>query len=152
VQADLLRAEDGSQVWGERYNRKLSDVFAVQEQIAKEIAANLRFKLTGAETRALSKRHTENIRAYQDYFIGWSHLQRRTGPDHFTAISYFEKAIEEEPDYALAYAALTEAYVSLTIRGFIGPVEGHRKTEEAARKALSLDPNLAEAHVAIAEL
>jgi tetratricopeptide (TPR) repeat protein len=84
--------------------------------------------------------------------LGWTYLQRRTRQDFFTAISYYEKAIGEEPNYALAYAALTEVYVSLTQRGFIEPVEGRRKAEEAARKTLSLDPNLAEAHVAIAEL
>jgi serine/threonine protein kinase/tetratricopeptide (TPR) repeat protein len=151
VQADLLSTADGSQVWGARYTRKLSDVFAVQEQIAREIAANLKFKLTGAETQALSKRYTENINAYQDYSIGLTYLRRRTSRDFFTAIGYFEKAIAEEPNYALAYAALTEAYTSVTIRGLIGPAEGRRKIEEAARNALSLDPNLAESHVAIAE-
>ncbi len=149
VQADLLNAADGSQVWGARYSRKLSDVFAVQEQIAKEIAGNLQFKLTGEENLALSKRYTENFGAYQNYLLGWSYLQRRTGEDYFKAVSYFEKAIAEEPNYALAYAALTEVYVSLTIRGLIEPAEGRRKAEEKAKIALSLDPNLAEAHVAI---
>ena len=112
----------------------------------------MRFKLSGKETRALAKRYTENIKAYQDYSIGWTYLQRRTGPAFFTAISYFEKAISEEPNYALAHAALTEAYASSTIRGLIDPLEGRRKVEEAARKALALDPNLAEAHVAVAQL
>jgi tetratricopeptide (TPR) repeat protein len=117
-----------------------------------EIAGNLRFKLTGSETKALSKRYTENIRAYQDYSIGLSYLQRRTRPDFFTAISYFEKAIAEEPNYALAHAALTEAYAGVTIRGLIDPAEGRRKMEGASRSALSLDPNLAESHVAIGQL
>jgi TolB-like protein/DNA-binding winged helix-turn-helix (wHTH) protein/Flp pilus assembly protein TadD len=151
VQADLLNAADGSQSWGARYVRRSSDVFAVQEQIGKEIAASLRFKLTGEENRALSKRYTENIRAYQNYLLGWSYLHRRTREDLFTAVSYFEKAIIEEPGYALAHAALTEAYVSLTIRCFIAPVEGRRKAENAARNSLSLDANLAEAHAALGE-
>ena len=151
VQADLLRTSDGSQLWGSRYTRKLSDIFAVQEQIAKEITENLQFKLTGEETRALSKRHTENFRAYQDYLLGWTYLHRRTKQDFFSAIDYFEKAIAEEPNYALPYTALTEAYTSLVIRGFIAPDTGRRKAEEAARKALSLDSNLAEAHAAIGE-
>ena len=152
VQADLLNTADGSQVWGDRFSRKISDVFAVQEQIAKELATSLRFKLSGKETRALAKRYTENIKAYQDYSMGWTHLQRRTGPDLFTAISYFEKAISEEPNYALAHAALTEAYASVTMRGLVEPLEGRRKLEESARKAIALDPNLPEAHVAMAEL
>jgi TolB-like protein/DNA-binding winged helix-turn-helix (wHTH) protein/Flp pilus assembly protein TadD len=151
VQADLLSTADGSQVWGERYSRRLADIFVVQEQIAKDIAENLRLKLTGEERQGLSKRYTGNIRAYKNYLLGWTYLQRRTRQDFFTAISYYEKAIEEEPEYALAYAALTEAYVSLGIRGFIEPGEGRRKAEEAARKALELDQNLAEAHAAIGE-
>ena len=151
VQADLLSASDGSEVWGARYSRKLSDYFVVQEQIAQEIAENLQFKLTGEEKQALAKRYTANIKAYQNYLLGWTYLQRRTRPDFFTAISYLESAIGEQPNYALAYAALTDVYVSLTIRGFIGPDEGRRKAEEAARTALSLDPNLAQAHAAIGE-
>ena len=151
VQADLLSGADGSQAWGARYIRRLSDVFAMQEQIAKEIAVSLRFKLTGEENQALSKRYTENIRAYQNYLLGWTYLHRRTRQDVFTAVSYFEKAIVEEPNYALAHAALTEAYVTLTIRCFIEPAEGRRKAENAARNALSIDPNLAEAHAARGE-
>ncbi|MEW6210792.1 MAG: winged helix-turn-helix domain-containing protein [Acidobacteriota bacterium] len=151
VQVDLLDTADGTQIWGERYSRRLSDVFAVQEQMAKEIASNLRFKLTGEEKQSLSKRYTENIRAYQNYLLGWTRMHRRTREDFFAAISYFEKAIGEEPSYALAYAGLTEAYVSLTIRGFLTPDEGRRKTEEAARMALALDPILAEAHTAIGQ-
>jgi tetratricopeptide (TPR) repeat protein len=151
VQADLLSAADGSQVWGARYSRTLSDIFAVQEETARGIAEKLRLRLTGEERQALAKRYTGNIKAYQNYLLGWTYLQRRTRQDFFTAISYFEKAIGEEPNYALAHAALTEAYISLAIRGFIAPDEGRRKAEEAARTALFLDPNLAEAHAAIGE-
>jgi TolB-like protein/DNA-binding winged helix-turn-helix (wHTH) protein len=151
VQADLLNTTEGAQVWGARYSRRLSDIFAVQEEIAQEIAGNLQFKLTGEQKRALSRRYTENILAYQNYMLGWARMQRRTPQDFLSAITYFEKAIEEEPNYALAYAALTEAYVSLSIRGLIHPVEGQRKAEAYAIKALALDPNLAEAHAAVGE-
>lgn len=151
VQADLLSTADGTQLWGARYSRKLSDIFAVQEQTAREIAEKLRLRLTGSEKLGLSKRYTENISAYQNYLLGWARLQRRSHQDFLSAIGYFEKAIAEEPNYALAYAALTETYVSLTIQGFIAPDEGRRQAEEAARRALSLDVNLAEAHAAIGE-
>jgi TolB-like protein/DNA-binding winged helix-turn-helix (wHTH) protein/Tfp pilus assembly protein PilF len=151
VQADLLNTADGTQIWGNRYSRRPSDIFAVHEEIANAIAEQLRYKLTGEEKQALSKRYTENIKAYQYYSQGWRSLQRRTRQDFFTAISYFEKAIEEDSNYALAYAALTEVYVSLAMRGLIEPAEGRRKAQEAARKALSLDENLAEAHAAIGE-
>ena len=151
VQADLLSTADGSQVWGAKYSRRLSDIFAVQEQIAKEIAGNLRFKLTGEEKQALSKRYTQNIIAYQNYLLGWTNLQRRTRQDLFTAISYYKKAIEDEPNYALAYAALPEVYASLSMHGFIEPAEGRRKAYEAASTAISLDPDLAEAHAAVGQ-
>ena len=149
VQADLLKTSDGSQVWGSRYTRKLSDVFAVQERIAKEIARNLPITLTGQERQTLSKHSSENLNAYQSYLLGGTYLQRQTRKDVLTAISYFEKAIEEDPAYALAYAALTEAYTILTIRGFIDPAEGRRRAEDAARTALYHDPDLAESHAAM---
>ncbi|HJQ27021.1 MAG TPA: winged helix-turn-helix domain-containing protein [Blastocatellia bacterium] len=151
VQADLLNVADGSQVWGARYSRKLGDIFAVQEQIAKEIAGNLRSKLTGEDQQALSRRYTENFQAYQDYLLGWNDLRHGSRDNFASAISHFEKAIREEPSYALAYCALTEVYVSLIIRGYIDPGEGRRKAEEAARTALFLDPGLAEAHAALGE-
>ena len=151
VQADLLSTSDGREIWGDRYSRRLSDLFAVQEQIAKEIAGNLRFKLTGEEKQALSKRYTQNIRAYQNYLLGWTYLQRRTRQDLLTAIGYYKKAIEDEPSYALAYAALPEVYASLSMHGFIEPAQGRRKADEAASTAISLDPNLAEAHAAIGQ-
>jgi tetratricopeptide (TPR) repeat protein len=148
----LLSTADGSQVWGGRYSRTLSGIFAVEEQIAKEIAEKLRLRLTGEERRGLSKRYTEDIRAYQNYLQGRSHAQRRTHQDLFAAISYYEKAIEEDSNYALAYAGLTDAYAVLVAEGRIAPDEGRRKAGEAASKALSLDEHLAEAHASIGQI
>jgi tetratricopeptide (TPR) repeat protein len=133
---------------GQQYNRKLADVFAVQEEIAKEISDRLRLKLTGAERQQLAKRPTENIKAFQYYMQGRSYAQRRTREDLLEAVRYCEKALEEDPNYALAYAGLSEAYQGLGVRGYIAPIEGRRRMEEAARKALALDDNLAEAHLA----
>lgn len=151
VQADLLSTGDGSQVWGARYSRRVSDIFTVQEQIAKEISEKLRLRLTSEEKQGLSKRYTGNIKAYQNYLLGRSLAQRRTPQDLLVAISYYEKAIEEDKNYALAYVGLTDAYAVLVALGNIAPDEGRRKAEEAASKAVSLDPNLAEAHVAIGQ-
>jgi serine/threonine-protein kinase len=151
VQADLLSAADGTEIWGAKHSRKLSDIFAVEELIAQEIAEKLRIRLTGTGRQELSKRYSETFSAYQNYLLGFSNLQRRTHNDLVRSIGYFEKAIEAAPNYAPAYAALTEVYVSLTIRGLIAPDEGRRKAVEAARKALSLDPNLPEALTAIGE-
>jgi adenylate cyclase len=149
ISVELINAQDNSEIWGQQYNRKLADVFAVQEEIAKEISEKLRLKLTGAERQQLAKRPTENLKAFQYYMQGRGYINRRTREDLLTAISYYDKALEEDRNYALAYAGLSEAYQSLGVRGYIPPIEGQRKMEEAARKALALDDNLAEAHAAL---
>jgi adenylate cyclase len=149
ISVELINAQDNSEIWGQLYNRKLADVFAVQEEIAKEISEKLRLKLTGAERQQLAKRPTENLKAFQYYMQGRGYINRRTREDLLTAISYYDKALEEDRNYALAYAGLSEAYQSLGVRGYIPPIEGQRKMEEAARKALALDDNLAEAHAAL---
>ena len=151
VSAELVDVRENKQLWGQQYNRKLADVFAVQEEIAKEISEKLRLKLTGAERQQLAKRPTENLKAFQYYMQGRAYAHRRTREDLLTAIRYCEKAIEEDHNYALAYAGLADAYASLGARGYIAPIEGRRKAEEAARKALALDENLAEAHVALGQ-
>jgi len=149
ISVELINAQDNSEIWGQQYNRKLADVFAVQEEIAKEISEKLRLKLTGAERQQLAKRPTENLKAFQYYMQGRAYTQRRTREDLLEAIRYCKKAIDEDQNYALAYAGLADAYGALGVRGYIAPLEGRRKMEEAARKALSLDENLAEAHAAL---
>jgi TolB-like protein/Flp pilus assembly protein TadD len=149
IGVELINAQDNSQLWGQQYNRKLADVFAVQEEIAKEVSQKLRLKLTGAEEEQLAKRPTENLKAFQNYMQGRTAMQRRTSADMLMAVRHYEKALEEDPNYALAYAGLSDAYANSGYYGSIAPVEGRRKAEEAARKALELDPNLAEAHAAL---
>ncbi len=149
ISVELINAQDNSQIWGQQYNRKLADVFAVQEEIAKEISEKLRLKLTGTERQQLAKRPTENLKAFQYYMQGRAYLLRATREGLFEAIRYSEKALEEDRNYALAYAGLAESYAVLGVYGYIAPIEGRRKAEEAARKALELDENLAEAHNAL---
>jgi tetratricopeptide (TPR) repeat protein len=129
----------------------LKDVFAVQEEIAKEISEKLRLKLTGAERQQLAKRPTENLKAFQYYIQGRAYAQRRTREDLLRAVSYCEQAIEEDRNYALAYTGLADAYSNLGLRSYIEPLEGRRKAEEAARKALALDEDLPEAHTALGQ-
>ena len=149
ISVELINAQDNSQIWGQQYNRKLADVFAMQEEIAKEISEKLRLKLTGAERQQLAKQPTQNLKAFQYYMQGRAYTQRRTREDLLEAISYCEKAIEEDSNYALAYAGLADAIAALGVRGYIAPLEARRKAGEAARKALVLDENLAEAHAVI---
>src|SRR5262249_48183792 len=116
---------------------------------AKEISEKLRLRLSGAEKQQLAKRPTEKLRAFQYYLQGRTYRQRSTREDLLTAISYYDKAIEEDGNYALAYAGLADVYATLGAFGYIAPIEGRRQGEEGARKALALDANLAEAHVAL---
>jgi serine/threonine-protein kinase len=151
IHVELINAQDNSQIWGQQYNRNLTDVFAVQEEIAKEISEKLRLKLSGAERLQLAKRPTENLKAFQYYMQGRAYAHRRTREDLLEAIRYCEKAIEEDRNYALAYAGLADAYTNLGSRSYIAPQEGRRKAEEAAHKALTLDENLAEAHATLGQ-
>jgi serine/threonine protein kinase/Flp pilus assembly protein TadD len=151
IRTELVNVADGAELWGQQYNRKLADVFAVQEEIAREISEKLRLRLTGTERHQLAKRPTENLKAFQYYMQGQASAQRSIRDDLLTAIRYYERAIEEDPNYALAYAGLADAYAILGIYGYIAPIEGRRKAEEAAHKALALDDNLAEAHFALSQ-
>ncbi len=149
VNVQLINAGSDAHLWAESFDRKVTDIFAVESDIAKAVAETLRVRLTGAERQQLAKRPTENIKAFQYYMQGRASAQRSTREDLLTAISYYDKALEEDPNYALAYAGLADAYAILGLRGYIAPIEGRRQEEEAARKALALDENLAEAHVAL---
>ena len=117
IQTELVNVSDGTELWGQQYNRKVADVFAVQEEIAKEISEKLRLKLSGAERQQLAKRSTENLKAFQYYMQGLSFAQRRTREDLLTAISYYDRAIEEDRNYALAYAGFADAYANLGAYG-----------------------------------
>jgi serine/threonine protein kinase/TolB-like protein/Flp pilus assembly protein TadD len=151
VSAELVDVRENKQLWGQQYNRKTADIFAVQGEIAKEISEKLHLKLTGAERQQLAKRPTENLKAFQYYMQGRAYAHRRTREDLLEAVRYCEKAIEEDRNYALAYAGLADAYTNLGSRGYVAPQEGRRKAEEAAHKALALDENVAEAHATLGQ-
>jgi serine/threonine protein kinase/tetratricopeptide (TPR) repeat protein len=151
VGAELVDVSGNKQLWGQQYNRRVADLFAIQEEIASEISDRLRAKLATGERPQPVKRPTDNLKAFQYYVQGRSAAQRRTRDDMLTSIRYFENAIAEDSNYALAYAGIAEAYVVLGARAFIAPQEGQKRAYEAANSALRLDPNLAEAHLAIAQ-
>jgi tetratricopeptide (TPR) repeat protein len=151
VNVQLINAASDAHLWAESFDRKLTDIFAVESEIAKAVAETLRVRLTGAERQQLAKRPTENLRAFQYYMQGRSYINRRTREDLLEAVRYCQKAIDEDRNYALAHAGLAEAYGTLGVYGYIAPIEGRRKAEEGARKALALDENLAEAHAALGQ-
>jgi TolB-like protein/Tfp pilus assembly protein PilF len=149
ITAQLIQASDGNHLWSDTYDREVQDIFAVRSEVAQQVVEALQVKL-GVETkRALTKKPTENLKAFQYYMQGRTYGNRRTREDLLTAIQYDEKALDEDRNYALAYSGLAEAYANLGLRGYIAPIEGRRKAEEAARQAVTLDENLAEAHATL---
>src|SRR3989454_2237709 len=152
IAAELIDVTNDSQLWGEHYNRKLSDIFEVQEEIAKEISEKLRLRLTGEEKKRLAKRYTENTEAYQLYLRGRYFWYKRTEEALRKSIEYFNQAIAEDPSYAAAYDGLSDSYALLALRGIIAPREGLLKAKAAARKALEIDDLLGEAHASLAHV
>jgi serine/threonine protein kinase/tetratricopeptide (TPR) repeat protein len=153
VQAELLDVDKGAQLWGDQYNRKLADVFAVQQEISQQISEKLRVRLTGEDKTRLANRGTTSLEAYQLYLQGRYAFNRRGAESLKRAIQYFEQATALDPNYAQAYVGLADAYN--VINGYWGglpPKESFPKAKAAARKALELDDKLSEAHTALAEV
>jgi TolB-like protein/Tfp pilus assembly protein PilF len=149
VRVQLIDAATATHLWAESYDRKLTDIFAVESEIATKVAGQLRARLTRPERSALSVRPTENAEAYQRYLFGRYFWNKRTATDLEKAIDYFNQAIEKDPNYALAYAGLADAYVLLSGYGEGRPNDTFPPAKAAAMKALELDPTLGEAHAAL---
>jgi len=150
IQAELMDVAKGSQLWGGQYNRKAADVFALQEDLAKEISEKLRLRLTGEEKQRLTKRYTENAEAYQLYLKGRYYWNKGSEEGCQKAIEYFQQALDKDPSYALAYAGLADTYsLLLSAFGWFPPQEAIPKAKAAALKALEIDERLPEPHVAL---
>jgi eukaryotic-like serine/threonine-protein kinase len=145
VGADLTNVQDNTEIWGEQYERKASDIISLQQKIASDIADKLRSKLSGAEKQQVTKQGTQNPEAYQLYVKGRRYWNKRSSADIRTAISYFNQALDKDPGYALAYSGLADAYGVLTNYGS-DPNDVTPKASAAAEKALELDPTLARPH------
>jgi serine/threonine-protein kinase len=150
ISTELVDVRNNQQVWGERYNRKLADVFSLQEDISRGITNELRVKLTPEQTEALTKRYTQNTAAYQAYLKGRYYWNKRTEAGFHDAIAQFQDAIQKDPDYALAYAGIADCYTLLAAWAYAPPVETYPLGKAAAVKALQLDDRLAEAHASLA--
>ncbi len=150
VAAELVDTADGSLLWGERYDRVSTDIFAVQEEISGEISAKLRVRLSGAERARLQKRHTQDTEAYLHYLKGRFHWNKRTARGLRTAVECFRQATEADPAYALAYSGLADCYNLLSLYSLVPPRESMPKAKAAALKALEIDSGLAEAHTSLA--
>lgn len=151
VQADLMNVVDGSQVWGDRFNRKVSDVLAIQDEIARQIADKLRLQLTGEQDQLLTKRYTDNTEAYNLYLKGQFFFRKVTEQDLLKSIDYYQQAIAKDPNYALAYVGAANSTSALGgVFGFRSPAETFPKATEFALRALQIDDRLADAHYALA--
>jgi len=146
VNVQLINAMDDAHLWAEIYDRKLTDIFATESDIAKTIAETLQAKLTGSEITAISKKPTANPEAYELYLKGRFFWNKRTGPDLRKAIDYFNQAIAKDPNYALAYSGLADSYLLLAPYGAAAPKDSVPQAKAAVKKALELDDTLAEAH------
>jgi TolB-like protein/Tfp pilus assembly protein PilF len=146
---ELVDARTGNQIWGEQYNRKQTDLVSLQNEIARDVSDKLRVKLSGADQQRLAKNYTADPEAYRLYLLGRFHWNKRTLPDFRKAIDYFKQAIIADPNYALAYAGLADAYMLNSEYGGEPPREAIPKARETAQKALSLDEQLSEAHTAL---
>src|SRR5437899_2567661 len=149
VNVQLINAMTDAHVWADTYDRKLTDIFAVESEIAKAIAETLQAKLTGAEKSSIAKAPTANPEAYELYLKGRFFWNKRTGDDLRKSIEYLKQAIAKDPGYALAYAALADSYGLLRFYGGASPAESVVPAQAAAKKALELDDSLAEAHASL---
>ncbi len=150
VVAQLIDAETDQHLWAETYDRQLTDVFAIQTDVALHIASALKAELSPDERTRIHREPTSDLQAYQLYLQGRHCYLRYTEEGSRKGIEYFEQAIAQDPDYALAYAALAMAYTELGETGALRPDEAYARAREAGAKALALDSGLGEAHCMLA--
>jgi TolB-like protein/Tfp pilus assembly protein PilF len=149
LSVELVDARTGNQIWGDQYNRKMTDLLSLQSEIARDVSSKLKSRLTGAEEQKIAKNYTQDTEAYQLYLRGRYHWNKRTPADIRKSIEYFQQAIDKDPTYGLAYAGLAEAYiVSVGYRA----ESPYPKARAAALKAIEIDGTLAEAHNALAAI
>jgi serine/threonine-protein kinase len=148
IHAELMNVNTGAQIWGDQYSRPQSDLLAVQNEIATEILGKIRPRLSGDAKEKATRTYTEDSAAYQHYLQGRFHWNKGTTAGYRNAIEYFQRAIQKDPNYALAFAGLADSYLLLGSTY----VESLPEAKAAAERARELDPNLAEAHVALGQI
>ena len=150
IVARLIDAATDQHLWAETYDRQLTDIFAIQTEVALHIAAALKAELSPDERARIGREPTSDVRAYQLYLQGRACYIRFTGEGMRQAIKFFEQAIERDPGYALAYASVATAFTELGEGGEMNPGEAYPRAQAAAARAVALDPDLGEAHSTVA--
>ena len=148
IYLSLVDAGSGNQIWGEQYNRKLTNLVAVQSEITRDVSQKLRAQLSASNAQKLGKSYTSNSEAYQLYLKGRYEWNKHTQDDVQRAIGYFNEALKKDPNYALAYAGLSDSYGVLG-NNYLPPNDAFPHARDYATKALALDDELAEAHLAM---
>jgi TolB-like protein/Tfp pilus assembly protein PilF len=146
ITAQLIKVDDGSHLWSDRYDREIEDIFAIQDEISQSILTNLKVKLFGEKKSIVPKLHSENLEAYNLYLKGTYYWQMLTIEGYKKATEYFEQALQKDPNYSLAYAGLCYAIAYSTAWGNIPPNKGWQKIFEYSIKILEIKNNLAEAY------
>ncbi len=149
VNVQLIKAENDMHLWADTFDRKLTDIFKIESEIAEKIATTLQATLSGSEQKAIAMQPTQNTEAHQLYLKGRYLWNRRTGENLKKALAYFEQAAEKDPRYALAYAGIADTCSLIPIYGAGTPQEYLPRARDAARKAIELDNDLAEAHASL---
>jgi serine/threonine protein kinase/Tfp pilus assembly protein PilF len=150
ITAQLINVTDGFHLWSEKYDRKLEDIFAIQDEISLAIVDKLKVKLLGQERTVLVRRHTVDQEAHNLYLKGLYFFNRRLEGGMRKAMEFFQQAIEKDPDYALAHVGIADVYNITGFFGFLSPVEAFPKAKAAVEKALAIDNTLGEAYASLA--
>ena len=154
ISVQLIEARTKKLIWAEQYDRKMSDFMSTQREIATTLTQKLQLKLSGEE-KALTKKYTESNEAYQLYLKGRFYWNKRTEVGIHKSLEYFQQATENDPNFALAYSGLADAYLLLGTPDAVGgmpPNEAMPKAKAATLKALEIDDTLAEPHVSMAHI
>jgi serine/threonine-protein kinase len=146
IKTELIKVEDGSQLWGAEYKSSLANIFSVQDEVSEKIAKSLRLRLSGEDEEKLAKRYTKDAEAYQLYLKGRYFWNKRNEEGFRNGIDYFRRAEEKDPTFALAFSGLADSYALLCDIGVVRPVDEMPKAKAAAQKAVDADPELAEAY------
>ncbi len=152
ISAEMINVSDDAQLWGEQYNRSSSDLLAVQNEIARAIAGNLRPQLADDSGTRATAAPASNSEAYQLYLQGRFHWNKRTKESLEKSIDYFQQAVALDPDYALAHAGLADSYINLADNNFVPPRQVFPLGRAAALRAIELNPSLGEPHVSLGQL
>ncbi len=146
LHVELVDAQTENSLWGQTYNKKLSNLIALQGEVARDLVRELSLKPSGADKQKLGKNYTENVEAYQLFLNGRFHHRKLTPPEIKKGIAYLQQAIDTDPSYALAYTEISRAYLALALAGDMNPGEVLLKAKAAAQRAVEIDDALAEAH------